>query len=62
MGRKLNKLKKIRIHREGTHTLTGGAFVLILLNALLYYAFDCKIPFYVSAKIMDKDRVAADRK
>ena len=51
MGRKLNKLKKIRIHREGTHTLTGGAFVLILLNALLYYAFDCKIPFYVSVAI-----------
>ncbi len=51
MGRKLNKLKKIRIHREGTHTLTGGAFVLILLNALLYYAFDCKIPFYVSVTI-----------
>lgn len=51
MGRKLNKLKKIRIHREGTHTLTGGAFVLLLLNALLYYAFDCKIPFYVSVAI-----------
>ena len=51
MGRKLNKLKKIRIHREGTHTLTRGAFVLILLNALLYYAFDCKIPFYVSVTI-----------
>ena len=51
MGRKLNKLKKIRIHREGTHTLTGGAFVLLLLNALVYYAFDCKIPFYVSVAI-----------
>lgn len=31
--------------------MTGGAFVLLLLNALVYYAFDCKIPFYVSVAI-----------
>lgn len=51
MGRKLNRLKKIRIHREGTHTLIGGAFILILLNFLLYYAFECKMPFYISATL-----------
>ena len=46
MGRKLNKLKKIRIHREGTHTLIAGAGVLLLFNACLYYAFECKLPFF----------------
>lgn len=51
MGRKLNKLKKIRIHREGTHTLVAGAVALALLNAVLYYAFECKLPFYISAVI-----------
>lgn len=48
MGRKLNRLKKIRLHREGTHTLVAGAIALLLLNAGLYYAFECKIPFYIS--------------
>ena len=51
MGRKLNKLKKIRIHREGTHTLIAGAGGLLLFNACLYYAFECKLPFYVSATV-----------
>ena len=51
MGRKLNKLKKIRIHREGTHTLIAGAGVLLLFNACLYYAFECKLPFYISATV-----------
>lgn len=51
MGRKLRKLKKIRIHREGTHTLVAGAFVLLVFNALLYYAFDCKLPFYISTAV-----------
>lgn len=51
MGKKLSKLKKIRIHREGTHTLIGGAFILVLLNLLLFYAFECKIPFYISSTI-----------
>ena len=47
MGRKLNKLKKIRLHREGTHTLIAGAVALLLLNAGVYYAFESKIPFYI---------------
>ena len=51
MGRKLNKLKKIRIHREGTHTLIAGAGVLLLFNACLYSAFECKLPFYISATV-----------
>ena len=47
MGRKLNKLKKIRLHREGTHTLIAGAVALLVLNAGVYYAFESKIPFYI---------------
>lgn len=48
MVRKLTKLKKIRIHREGTHTLVAGAFGLILFNIVFYYAFSNKIPFLIS--------------
>ena len=51
MGRKLRKLKKIRIHREGTHTLVGGIIGFLLVNALFYYGFDNKWPFYVVAAI-----------
>ena len=47
MGRKLKKLKKIRLHREGTHTLVAGAVALLVLNAGVYYAFENKIPFYI---------------
>lgn len=46
---KLKKLKKIRIHREGTHILMGSALLLLLINAALYFGIDCKIPFYVIA-------------
>lgn len=51
MGRRLKKLKKIRLHREGTHTLLWGGAGLIVLNAILYYAFDCKLPFYIATTV-----------
>lgn len=51
MRRNLDKLKKIRIHREGTHTLIIGAIVLLLLNVLIHYAFESKIPFCISVGI-----------
>lgn len=51
MGRKLRKLKKIRIHREGTHTLVAGIIGLLLVNALIYYGFEAKWPFYIVAVI-----------
>ena len=44
---RLKRLKKIRLHREGTNTLIGGLVVLILLNAALFFGFDSKIPFYI---------------
>lgn len=37
MGKRLRKLhKKIRLHREGTHTLIAGGIAIAMLNALLY--------------------------
>lgn len=39
MGKRLRKLKKIRIHHEGRTTLVGLAFGLVLLNLLTFYAF-----------------------
>ena len=50
MGR-LKKLKKIRIHREGTHTLAGSLLLILAVNAGLYFGLECKIPFYVVAVI-----------
>ena len=44
---KLSKIKKIHIHREGTHTLVGGFLTIIIVLLLLFFLFDTKIPFYV---------------
>ena len=46
MGR-LKRLKKIRIHHEGTHTLIGGFLVLAVINLALYFGFADKLPFYI---------------
>lgn len=45
MGR-LKRLKKIRIHREGTNILLISFLGLALLNAALYWGLSTKIPFY----------------
>ena len=39
MGKRLRKLKKIRIHHEGTPTLVISGIGLVLLNLLTFYAF-----------------------
>lgn len=36
MGNRLRKLKKTRLHREGTETLVLGFMVVLLFNALVY--------------------------
>lgn len=46
---RLKKLKKIRLHREGTSILITSAFLLIAVNAFIYWLFDCKIPFFFLA-------------
>lgn len=48
---KIKKLKKIRIHHEGTHILITSAILLLLINAALYWGIECKIPFYIMATI-----------
>ena len=46
---RLKRLKKIHLHREGTHTLVGGLFILLAINVLVCYSFECKWPFYILA-------------
>ena len=45
MGKRIKKLKKIRIHREGTNTLLWGFIVLAAIALLLWRSFDSKLPF-----------------
>ena len=47
MGEKIKKLKKIRIHREGTDELFYSAIVVIAVGVLLWRAFDTAIPFWI---------------
>lgn len=48
---RLKRLKKIRLHREGTSILITCAILLIAINSLLYWGIECKIPFYILAGI-----------
>ena len=50
MGR-LKRLKKIRIHREGTHTLIGSLVLLLVVNSALYFGLNNKVPFYIVGAI-----------
>lgn len=50
MGR-LKRLKKIRIHREGTHTLIGSLLLLLVVNSALYFGLNNKVPFYIVGAI-----------
>lgn len=46
---RLKKLKKIRLHREGTSILTVTFFIFLILNAGVYWVFESLIPFYLIA-------------
>ena len=46
MGDKIRKLKKIRLHREGTDTLVWG-FIVIAAVALLLWRLDTKLWFWL---------------
>lgn len=48
---KIKKLKKIRLHREGTDTLLYG-FVVIAAVALLLWRLDAKAPFWCFVGVM----------
>ncbi|MBR1933264.1 MAG: phosphatidylserine decarboxylase family protein [Prevotella sp.] len=45
MGERIKKLKKIRIHREGTNELLYALFAIIALGIILWRSFDTPIPF-----------------
>lgn len=47
MGERIKKLKKIRIHREGSDTLFWSAVAFIAIAILLWRSFETKIPFWV---------------
>ena len=40
MGERIKKLKKIRIHREGTNELTLSMLAIALIGTGLWYALD----------------------
>lgn len=46
MGEKIKKLKKIRLHREGTDTLVWSLIALAAI-ALLLWRLDTKVPFWI---------------
>lgn len=45
MGKRIKKLKKIRIHHEGTNTLLFSAIALIIIALILWFAISSKVPF-----------------
>lgn len=46
---KIRKIRKPRLHREGTNTVWGGLLVLLSLNAVLYFLLRdvSLVPFYI---------------
>lgn len=48
---KIKKLKKIRIHREGTDELFYSALILIAIGVVLWRSFDSTIPFWCFAVV-----------
>lgn len=51
MGKRIRKLKKIRIHREGTDTLIYSLAAIVIIAALLWKGFDAKWPFWTFVAI-----------
>ena len=46
MIKKINKLKKIRIHREGTDMIINSFIVIAAVALILWHSFGSKIPFW----------------
>lgn len=51
MGRRLRKLRRLRIHHEGTHILVLLAIILVSLGTALRFCFESRVPFVVFASI-----------
>jgi phosphatidylserine decarboxylase len=52
MGERIKKLKKIRIHREGTDELLYSLFFIIAIGVVLWRCFDTPIPFIIVITIL----------
>lgn len=46
MGKRIKKLKKIRLHHEGTDTLVFGLMFIVAIGIILWRSFETHIPFY----------------
>ena len=44
---RIKKLKKIRIHHEGTNILITSALVFLAISIAFYFVFENKVPFYI---------------
>lgn len=51
MGKRLKKLKKIRLHHEGVPTLILGAILMAMISFSLYFFFPLQAPFYIGTTI-----------
>ena len=52
MGERIKKLKKIRIHLEGTDELLYSLFIIIAIAVVLWRSFDTPIPFIIFVGII----------
>jgi len=46
MGKRIRKLKNVRLHNEGTDTLVYGFIAIASIASVLWLSFDSKIPFW----------------
>lgn len=51
MGRRLRKLRNIRLHHEGVHILIILAVLMALLCTSVHYCFESDVPFIVVASL-----------
>lgn len=47
MGQRIKRLKKQRIHREGTNTLMVSMLLMVVIALLLWRSVDSKVPFWL---------------
>ena len=52
MGERIKKLKKIRIHREGTSELLYSAVAVVAIVALLRYLFSSPLPYIIVGVVL----------
>lgn len=52
MGKRIKKIKNIRLHHEGDDLLIVGLAAMVLFGIILWFDFDNKIPFYTFLVIL----------